>query len=360
MKPYKSYKFKFMTLTPLNIGSGDKWYPFEYWKKNEKLVMVNFDKFIEYILSQDAWKQFFNKLIKVFSNRKFYHNKRFDANFDIILKELGMINKKEEFKTVELKYVKELENNEGQIKKEIIKFIREKDKLLIPGSSIKGALRTAFIYYGVSNADIINLYDDKEKKREITKYVNKKFDFYNTKNILIRDTLINKETKIHLVKRLGVGKGARLNGIEVLEVDDKDKIIVEIQARGDIKKIIKEVNGFSLASINAILKISSVNKNQTLVSELERIKSEIHKNKEASTKMIFQLGRGGSYFNKSIGEKIIEVAVRRRLDTEYLDKLRKFLKFGGRKIEGEEFPKTFSVDQNNQPFGWVKLVLKEK
>jgi len=286
MEEWRKYIFKLETLTPLSISNGSKWFPFEYWKENEKLILANFEKLIDYIFSQSNWKEFYEKIIRIFSNENYYNNKRFELNFDVVLKELGLENKKKDFELVRAKYARELEDNLGEVKKEIIKFIREKDNLLIPGSSIKGTLRTALIYHTISNSDIIDVYRERDKKKALS-HVNKKFGFGNEKNIFVRDTLINKNTQIHLIKRLGMGKRAKLNGIEVVEINDKDNIEIEIQVRRDIKKIIKEINEFSLFSINEILNIECIKKNQLTFFELNKIKNEIKKAIEDRSIMIF-------------------------------------------------------------------------
>ncbi len=365
MKMWEKYTFKLETLTPLNIGDGSRWFPFEYWKENGKLIIVDFDRFIDYIFSQNNWEELFNKLDELFSNEeKYYTNKRFEANFNVILEELGLEDKKEEFKPkpFKLKYVKDLEDRGGEVKKEIIKFVREKGKLLIPGSSIKGALRTAFIYHNVFDKDIINVYREREKKKA-TSYVNKKFNFDDKKNILVRDVLVDKETEIHLIKRLGMGKSSPLNGIEVIEINDKDNIEVEIQVRRNMEEVMREVNNFSLTSINAILGIDSVKKDEVLVSELDKIKNEISERMEEGKEMIFQLGSGGDYFSKSIGEKIMKLVNKDIIkDKKSLLSLRKKLDFGKNpktKNFNLEFPKTFSVNQDNKPFGWIKLTMKK-
>ena len=50
-------KLKLTTLTPLHIGNGQKWYPFEYWTNEGKQIIIcigDFDKFSDFIL--EFWK----------------------------------------------------------------------------------------------------------------------------------------------------------------------------------------------------------------------------------------------------------------------------------------------------------------
>ncbi len=120
--------FLIETITPLHISSGEVVVPLEYFYENEHFHICNFNKIIEKIFETGNINSFleFSQMISK------------DTTLEEILNRFNLFEKRHDFVIYKIK---------GQKAKTQIKsFIRHANgKIFIPGSSIKGALKTSIL-----------------------------------------------------------------------------------------------------------------------------------------------------------------------------------------------------------------------
>lgn len=143
--PYKSYKMKLTTLSPIFIGSGEEFNQGQYIFDNTKMVIKILDesKFANFLNKNNLIDEYSNALIKYGKNinlKRWLEEKRIPLNSSIFSS------------TIPCKYLT-IKNQYGKTKtatslNTIKPFMKNSDKLAyISGSSIKGAIRTAFCSY---------------------------------------------------------------------------------------------------------------------------------------------------------------------------------------------------------------------
>ena len=172
----KKYKVKLLPLTDIRIGSGKDIEAYEYTVKAGYMYRINMSEVFDKM--SDSEKGNFRKILKknnLFNIRSWIYN-----NYR---EEWGYIYKEKVSSDFE-KYYKEKIDDRSQDNSQlsISEFIGYDNKKYIPGSSIKGALRTAFIY-----SDFL----ENEKKYQIKS----SYKIKNGKRIYNR-TEIDKEAKI--------------------------------------------------------------------------------------------------------------------------------------------------------------------
>ncbi|MCW1304939.1 MAG: type III-A CRISPR-associated RAMP protein Csm5 [Candidatus Parvarchaeota archaeon] len=337
---FKKYEFKVETLTPLHIGCGEKIVPMEYFIENGYLHVCNFEKFLDILFSREIAT---NEILNNITNLP----KR--SNFLDLLKRFDLENERYKF----VLYKIPVEEN---FSVEFHPFIRHSNnQLFIPGSSIKGAIRTALISKDESKMDgvrriIMGRNDGKKKKdKELSKTL--EFEFKDPRNLMVRDIEIELKGGIMRIKRLGMGKNPRLTAHEFINISTRDNVKLEIFSREDICEFIPIINEFYLNSLNSILNMNVIRKNKEVQLNLERIRNEISNNKDNSNVVYLQVGFGGNYFTKSLGYQLIKWT-----NDKDLVEIRKKLKFGFKGFPRRPFPKTFTVvDKYDTQPGWIKL-----
>ncbi len=135
------YKFKITleTVTPIHIGSGQEYYPTEYYidKNSKRLYVVDEGKLLDNVENGGE----LNKFIELSST---YTTKN-SALLEFIKKYSS--NAYRYIVNLESRAFKYLTSRESAFSSGVSKFIRNSydDKLYIPGSTFKGSLRNAFI-----------------------------------------------------------------------------------------------------------------------------------------------------------------------------------------------------------------------
>lgn len=172
----KKYKVKLLPLTDIRIGSGKDIEAYEYTVKAGYMYRIDMSEVFDKM--SDSEKGNFRKILKknnLFNIRSWIYN-----NYR---EEWGYIYKERVSSNFE-KYYKEKIDDRSQDNSQlsISEFIGYDNKKYIPGSSIKGALRTAFIY-----SDFL----ENEKKY----HIKSSYKIKNGKRIYNR-TEIDKEAKI--------------------------------------------------------------------------------------------------------------------------------------------------------------------
>jgi len=141
------YKLKGIILSPLHIGTGNKIEPFDYVIKNRKLYRISLEDFI-YQLSEEKRKNFEGMVNSGNLNRI-----RKYILEEIDLEKYSAYSVKVTEK-IERLYLSKIDDIQNQLL--INPFIRTggENKPYIPGSSIKGAIRTALISQIAQNSNL--------------------------------------------------------------------------------------------------------------------------------------------------------------------------------------------------------------
>ncbi len=139
-RQFETAMYEFIPITPIHIGSGNEMYPDSYVVKDKKFYKIGMTEIFDK-LSEKKREQFERVIQKGMVDFRTFLNEIYEEN-------LGYIYKVEvdgEFSDLYNKKLKgtESQNEENQL---IVKeFIESYAGKYIPGSSIKGAIRTAFL-----------------------------------------------------------------------------------------------------------------------------------------------------------------------------------------------------------------------
>ncbi|MDR3222230.1 MAG: type III-A CRISPR-associated RAMP protein Csm5 [Methanobrevibacter sp.] len=137
----KTYNCKIQTLTPVHIGSGKTYNSSEYFDTKAKskgevvniIRRISFDKY--YLnLSDERKDEFINSI----ADSKF-KLKDFDSKINREFRRYESINRS------------------GVIPDEIVEHLKTMDEMYVPGSSLKGAIKTALLYQTISKEDVSNI-----------------------------------------------------------------------------------------------------------------------------------------------------------------------------------------------------------
>ncbi|MDP3029803.1 MAG: type III-A CRISPR-associated RAMP protein Csm5 [Deltaproteobacteria bacterium] len=148
-----NYKYEMEILTPLHIGSGEKIYPLEYVIDKE-VIRVNMDK----LFAEPSFQR--ETFIRESKKRDFY---------------LGAFDKNNSLKyplykiAIALSTASELTDNIGTSNALVLDFIKEGKNFYIPGSSLKGAIRTAVLWNFLQKANIRSEFEGSLKRELVRK-----------------------------------------------------------------------------------------------------------------------------------------------------------------------------------------------
>lgn len=185
----ESHKLILIGLSPLFIGSGEKYSQLDYIFHNNCIHILDFDKLLAQI-PFDAIDELTNDINANFKNNIWRGD---------IKKSLSKYTLDWE-KLVEKRY--DLIGKIG--KNEINQFIKTGNQIYIPGSSIKGAIRTAILFKILTDhperkkasiQDVIERFND----REITKLIQSDGTTDLLRALIISDSQINENSPIKIV-----------------------------------------------------------------------------------------------------------------------------------------------------------------
>ncbi len=383
MKNLTMYNCTLTTLTPIHIGSGEKFGKIDYVFHNNFLTIVDIDKLIAQLKNPVALS---NEI------------ERAGKNFSM---ELFLKSQKINIENVELYTTDCPKAPTG----EVIVHIKESSNLpFIPGSSIKGAIRTALLWNVLKedasickrvedavNQDLQKLTNDIKKnpnrqkriiegsKRKIGKKAeeivfgeNPNYDLLRA--LQISDTICAgidnlQISEVNIMSAVSDGYkwkeiivfleslkiGTKLEGS--LKIDEfllEDKIAKLLKFNGKqelIRKISEICNYFASEFIENEIKFYNKYKLSQLAAEYERLANLIPPSKEG---FLLHFGWGSGWHGMTIGRLLQEDP-----DFDFKD-LRRTFSLGKRGID--EFPKTrkivFERNQPKYPLGWVNISLK--
>lgn len=347
-------EFKIKTLTPVHIGNGETLSPYgDYIKDEDYIYIIDYSKLEDYLRNSDRSEKRIDEFVEIISKQAAgnksdrYTIKNFFENNQLNFKE---------FSSAKIKLVGKINNEE------ISQTIKTGNRPIIPGSSIKGAIRTALLYShlqedgykfhkmnrGYNGGETFGKYgDDKMKYLHVSDS-----SPLDPESMIILHTdrwnLKKKKATIPLMK-------------EAVSVDQKMNIRIQSKAtnqnrldsklsylfEGNENIIIDKVNKFTKVNLKKEiddLKVYGESKLSNIISKYNEIYNKIEE--KGSNSMILRVGAGKTYFDNTIANILNEKdlkKVRKELDsTDY-----------------KPFPITRTVVTNDSnisnTLGWIEL-----
>ena len=170
----ETYKVELTTITPIHIGTGEDYVPVDYVIKNSEdgnyfFYFIFRDRFIDYIINTDKYDEF----LKISNDHDFLKiNEYIYKNFSEEMIDWKMPVSKKVFETYNKNISMVIEKDEIN-RLEIRSFIQDsfKKNIYIPGSSIKGSIRTAVLNYKIKNGKKAAPFIDKSKSKDVEKSI---------------------------------------------------------------------------------------------------------------------------------------------------------------------------------------------
>lgn len=296
------------TLSPAVITAEDskKLSPYiDFILEKGEVVILDKDKITDILIEKEAE---FNLYIDILKNKS--SNSRDKFQIKDLLKR-NHINLEE----VTEKRIKCYSNKSV----EISQCMKSRGFAFIPGSSLKGGIRTAILYHkskGTIDERFINrnigfkkTYVGEDFFRENPKRVNE--DIF--KNLIIRDTLINKNinTAIYEIQSFNLYKSTKINepylSLQVLvEAIDKNQLFeTEIVLKDEFNKeeLFTHINNFYEKVINKELEEISKFKGEEvkgLINQYNMLLDKIRELKESNSGFIMRIGKLKGLFSNTI------------------------------------------------------------
>jgi len=342
---------KLETVTPIHIGNGEEYTFLDYFLEDGAANILNVDllfeglKDIEVInqLSKDIEKNIVNGQVQV-------DVKDFFSKYDIDVSK--HISKKIKTDVLPSRRVR------------IKKFINQKGRCYVPGSSIKGAIRTAYLFnYFDKNENI-------EKLMEVLENISiRDNDKSNILNKIVFGEITNDFFKYLRVEDSQFLTDCDMKIIETKKYNNKTQkklpIYLEVLKNGSVVNFeIKICDGFKDTIENMSSSIGNLtkticdyeiknNKNPDFIQNFYR---KILDNMKNPNEIYINIGFGGGYLPKTtylLLWKYKKNIIKRLLPTSN-DKRRGIYQ---RVDMFEDFPRTRTIYGDN-PIGWVKLNFK--
>lgn len=208
------------TLTPVHVGSGETIEPYEY-VISDKFYRINLEKFIVSLSDKDR-----ETFLKISSE-----NMTLTRDFIRKKADLSFVTEYTTNVTGDVKEIYETKMSDPNNQLSIQTFIKTNNKPFIPGSSIKGAIRTALLYSMVEKP----LTSTEEIEKAVFKYSNPQNDPFrilkisDSSQISFNDMLVYK-VKTYTKKDKFIESGYNL----IIEATNADYIDKSIQITNEI------------------------------------------------------------------------------------------------------------------------------
>jgi CRISPR-associated protein Csm5 len=245
----------FRVLTPLHISSGQTLTKYEFIIKGSKFQFYSFDEIINYIDSKEIAKFLFNVGLEEFFK---HYNLNIKPTYEIPF--------------------------HGTLKDKVYEFIKLKNRVYIPGSSIKGAIRTAYLYRMIKND--VNLRNKflnaiRRRDKDFYRYMEKEIDNVFRK-ILISDSDLFEPSECLKVVEI---KHKNLSlVVEVLRENFEFEIDIKFKYNNLKNEIDNAISEFSKDLVNYLKSIGIYNN----LADLEK------------SKKLIRLGKFKGYFSNTI------------------------------------------------------------
>jgi len=168
--------YKIRIITPVHIGSGEELDPFNYVIKDGRLHFINRDLFIEYLELEDKYREFLEISSSSSPLAIIYIRKFIRDNFieELSMGSLGVSGKVEREYEDRIESVANIEIDGSKIINmlSIESMVHPGSDIdaIVPGSSLKGSIRTAVLDYIVKNQNHKKYTGKKADKRNWKKY----------------------------------------------------------------------------------------------------------------------------------------------------------------------------------------------
>lgn len=398
------HKFSIETITPLMIGDGNTLSPltdfFLARKKSDQshvILYINHDVFNKELIKLDLLDKFISEFYEIqakSNNIEYYLEKKNSFLLNFLTKKMGI--KPIEVKKRMLDYVAPVNTNLTELKT----IIKNGDgNAYIPGSSIKGAIKTAFLNNWLDTMPQLldNFIDvcikgNREREKEIRKKIigeaHREFEqsienelfgklsttFRNDFSLLqISDSelISSKSVAVYYTERLRL-KASEQNAkklpnlTEAINSEVKTTFELRVpeskteQIKNDYlkflndekpQKLLEHINQFSLACIEYEIEELEENDLEHLEeyrNHLVDINNEIIEAQKTGNTAILRLGSGKINFSNSIGLLIKKYY--KESFKDYSEILRLSKRYD------DVFPKTRTAEMKYyQPLGWIKL-----
>ena len=321
----KSYKIKIEPLTAVHVGTGEKLTPLDYkivnvkssdGKIRRKYARFSTDSILRRIATDEKLSSEFDKFSEksdMKSLQTFFHNQ---------IKNEDILYLCEVTKDFEEKYNENIKKDPLQNAAEVLEMYRPESSKFptIPGSSIKGAIRTALVDCVRDCNNDFDFYKAKKNKRfesELLGYKDAKSDpfrtirvsdcnFTNSKNQGAGSLqIINNKTghlsdanKSQVMAEVILGSFVRLENTGqyfTITIDDDLQKSGNFNQKFKIKDIISECNYFYGAGFLTEYKTFYKNENSRKTELIEKLASEIKKIKEMENSFVIRLGRWSQF-----------------------------------------------------------------
>lgn len=375
-KKMKSKIAKLEVLSPLHIGNGNVLGLIDFVLDDERFVKINFAKLAEYCYDKgiDLAKGIEEERLKVrYKNEEIFSIEKFLEFYKI---DYGMF--------ADYKIPLNIGERRRETKIEVKEFIKDgRGGLYIPGSSIKGAIRTALLWKALDNRSVNKHCNNLLKRRKInSKEACKELEkeiFGRTahedilKGLRISDTdpievnelevdeikIIGNPTPIPTyVENLRIGAKTRF----VIGIDEEllsEKLFESNVLRDYInhEDILRICSDFSLEYAKKQGSYGSYNdETKQFYGELQNKIIDLKENEA-----ILNMGWGGGWYSKTIGLKV-ENHPDFTADPRNFSQFKRTLRFKlklGKNPRGRgfvvKFPKTRRVTIEGLPLGWIKV-----
>jgi CRISPR-associated protein Csm5 len=357
-------------VSPVFIGSGEKIEKFEtiVKEKEKKMYILDFQKLLT---NDDFVELFINKRIQDILDRS-----KKDEAMQEIFQKLNL-----ELSEVSLGTSQVLFRNNKPVNLQMKRFVRSAGRYYVPGSSIKGAIRTALIK---SDQNLVRHFEDHLKKRNIniegkifgqpnqspfrlleisdSDFIDKefvKFKLITVRNLLKtkasipmilelwldnKDESNENKDKSNKVRALLQSRVDRLSQMENV-IKDPGKLLETLGDKGKFVETVKNASEKIIQlEIERIKKASNPNEFESILNFYKKLLEE---NKEMRDGFLLRLGAQTGFFSKTFFTRFLN-----KKELEFLKSTRVY-----RKINANLFPVSISIYESPEPkpLGWVRV-----
>ncbi|SHK20887.1 CRISPR-associated protein, Csm5 family [Anaerobranca californiensis DSM 14826] len=355
-------RFSLETLTPVSIGSNDKASQFiDYIYENKKVYFIDHEKIFDYINGLPKGKDLIEQYLKIIKDQS-------SKNTNEVTLTSFLKNYRIDFK----KYSTNIVDTLDDVKTEITLHIKTNNCPYIPGSSLKGAIRSAIVYYLYKTEDEENIkqrhFKEDENKIKITNYNGQNYlqkgegDILNLLQVSDSDvfdkngTVILKANRVNIDNNKesisilieGIKKGYQTTfylktlGEDYHEIENDFPFLL----KGQEGELLKIINQYSRDNIKKeIEKLKAAKQGKELKNYYDKLLLTVEKI-DTTKEAVMRIGWGKTYFDNTISNKISKPF------------LQEILKISFPKSNKDRFPITrvyCKYDNQIMPFGWVKI-----
>jgi CRISPR-associated protein Csm5 len=358
---------KITTLSPLNIGCGDFYTNLDYYIEDNKAKIIDIERMMDSIGDIDKINQMQNQMQKLI--KSYMGNNKLTISIKELYEGIGIYPDEFISKEIDCKIKKDASV-------QVAKFINQNGNYYIPGSSLKGAIRTAYIfdYYDKNINKLIGILKDnsippfKKGSAVVENAIGRiKDDFF--KHLLITDSNIISPENFEFINTIRYNTndariGKKSNNIpepkESLKKDSEFKM--ELTIKKDFPKNFEEIKNMCNKFSKTIAEFEVNNK--YLPKETSQFYNNLLDNiKNNDNSFYLALGSGSSYLSKTIylllwkhdkgNSKGYLKIMKNLFERERNPNLRKSWKSAR---HFSEFPRTRVIETNKEiPIGWIKI-----